>query len=629
MISKNRLAQAASYYAKHYAWHVIPLHGIVDGRCTCNVACPSPGKHPIGKLVPHGEKDASVDPTVIGLWWKKYPSANIGIALLPSKLIVIDIDERNGGYDSLRDLERNHGPLPRTLSAKTGNGEHFYFQSEPDLITASPRPGIDVKRNGYVVAPPSNHWSGRVYGWDNHPTKFDEAPLPDFLKDLVSEKQKTTRFTLPDQIKSGERNSTLFSLASSLRSTEATEDEIFVALKTINGTRSQSNGMQDPVPSDEEIRGIASRACKFPQGKTIEPSSGVVVRISDIVRRDIQWLIRPYIPIGKVTMLEGDPDVGKSFITLSLAAAVSLGNPILGSPSTEARNVLLFGVEDDLEDTVKARLSLLGADETRVFVFTKGFIFFNENGFQRIENEILEKKPALVCFDPLTGFAPPKVDIYRANHTRPIFARLARIAADTGCAILIVRHLRKGASDKAIYRGGGSIDITGACRSVLLAGCDPQDKENRAVIHIKSNLSAKGDPWGYSIKNGVFEWSGRSNLTASKILGAETNSGNEAPQLREAKEFLEEMLSTGPLDAECVKGAAQQRGISLTTLQRAKKELGVVALQKRLPGAKEISGWQWSLLLQDRQDYHICANGDLEGVQSEPITTGPEAPTHV
>ena len=183
-------------------------------------------------------------------------------------------------------------------------------------------------------------------------------------------------------------------------------------------------------------------------------------------------------------------------------------------------------------------------------------------------------KPAFVIIDPLVAYIGAGVDINRANETRAVMSRLAEIAELSHVAILAVRHLTKGGALKAIYRGLGSIDFTAACRSVLLAGCDPDNDQKRAIVQIKSNLAAKGSAVGFELKEGSFCWTGESDLTAARILAAEDSQDGKSAR-DEASDFLREELSNGPVEWQQIEKDRKAAGISEITLRRAREKLGV------------------------------------------------------
>ncbi|MGC2854156.1 AAA family ATPase [Novispirillum sp. DQ9] len=167
------LGATAVEYGAELGWHILPVHGIDNnGRCTCaRRDCTKPGKHPI--TGPDGKAfRPSADPAIIRQWWADNPRANIGVAVEPSGLVVVDVDPRNGGADTLSDLERQHGPIKSEIEASTGGGgAHFIFTRPPgaDRLPASLGPGVDLKGSGYIIAAPSVHASGGAYRWKRDP----------------------------------------------------------------------------------------------------------------------------------------------------------------------------------------------------------------------------------------------------------------------------------------------------------------------------------------------------------------------------------------------------------------------------------------------------------------------------
>jgi Bifunctional DNA primase/polymerase, N-terminal len=193
-----RLVESALWLAVR-ARPVLPLHWIVtlggNHCCSCGKGdCDSPGKHPLGRLVPHGVHDASTSIELIKSWWRSAPLANIGMAT--KGLVVLDSDPRHGGDETLKALEAEHGALPLTPRSLTGGGgEHIFFKAPADIAVGNYANklgrGIDIRANGgYVVAPPSLHVSGRRYAWsvDHHPDNVRAAPLPDWIVEALKPK---------------------------------------------------------------------------------------------------------------------------------------------------------------------------------------------------------------------------------------------------------------------------------------------------------------------------------------------------------------------------------------------------------------------------------------------------------
>jgi hypothetical protein len=197
-----------------------------------------------------------------------------------------------------------------------------------------------------------------------------------------------------------------------------------------------------------------------------------------------------------------------------------------------------------------------------------------------------EKEPILLIIDPLTAYLGGSVDMHRQNETRPILARLAGLAREYKCAMLLVRHINKGGGTKAIYRGMGSIDFTASARSVLLAGHVDHDDGSmeRALVHIKSNLAPLGPPIGYVLGH-PFEWT-TSTLTANDILNEPIGRGKKTD---EAVDLIRTLLAGDEaVPAKEVFAAGKEAGISERTMKEAKKKLHVKS-------GKKDKKWAWYL----------------------------------
>jgi len=256
---------AALKYAD-LGYHVLPLQGVVKGHCTCGDRhCSSAGKHPLPTLVPHGVKDASCDAQQIRDWWTRYPNANIGIRTgAVSNLVVLDIDVRHGGDASLATLRAEHGAIPVTVTVRTGGGHHYWFQHPDGPVEnrVNLRPGIDLKGdNGYVVAPPSLHHSGRLYNFDaaGHILKVPVAPMPGWLLDLARRRNEAQLPTTADgDIPEGTRNSTLYGLARSLKIKGLSATAVQAALLEENAARCK------PALPATEVEVIVANAFRQP-----------------------------------------------------------------------------------------------------------------------------------------------------------------------------------------------------------------------------------------------------------------------------------------------------------------------------------------------------------------------------
>ena len=275
------------------------------------------------------------------------------------------------------------------------------------------------------------------------------------------------------------------------------------------------------------------------------------------------------------------------------ATAVSLGRGLPGTEAIEPASVVLASAEDGLGDTIRPRLDVMEANVRNIHAI-KGALDFGNNGLVILERFIDQVKPSLVIIDPLVAYIGVGVDINRANETRAVMAKLADIAERHSVAIMAVRHLTKGGALKAIYRGLGSIDITAACRSVIMAGCEPNNPQNRALVHIKSNLAPIGQSIGYELRDGSFYWTGKSDLTAARILAAEDSDDGKSAR-DEAVDFIKDELENGPVEAAQVWRDAREAGLAEATLKRAKAMLRVITRRHGEAGKRGGGKFTWEL----------------------------------
>lgn len=326
-------------------------------------------------------------------------------------------------------------------------------------------------------------------------------------------------------------------------------------------------------------------------GKTRTP---ITVRISDVQREEVSWLWNDRIPRGKLTIVEGDPGEGKSFLSQAIAASITLGAGFPGDTKRrEPETVIIMSAEDGLSDTIRPRLEDMGAALANVIALRgmtdeKGQeAFLTLNDLDVIEKAIVEFKPGLVIIDPIIAYVAG-ADTHRANEVRALLAPLAALAEKHKCAILAVRHLNKSAA-KAYYRGQGSIDFLAACRSAFLVAEDPETPGQKVLCHIKSNLGPLTPSLTFSITDGRFLWGDESPLTAEMLLAIPIE-GAERNKLNEAKTFLEEVLANGAVGRDVIEREARGAGIPPATLNRAKTALGIKPRKVSFE-----SGWIWEL----------------------------------
>jgi hypothetical protein len=310
--------------------------------------------------------------------------------------------------------------------------------------------------------------------------------------------------------------------------------------------------------------------------------------MDEIEEEEVDFLWRNRIPRSKGTDFAGDPGVGKSHVALAIAATVSRGDalPFDREPEAPLRS-LIISTEDGAGDTIKPRLRKLGADMSMIGVpdFEMGFTIN-----ARTLDELLREFPAaLVVIDPVIAFANGR-NTDRASDVRGMLQPLVKIAEQHRAALVFVRHLNKATQTKALYRGQGSIDFAGICRSAFVFAQDPQDPERRLMAHTKASLAGLQPTIEYFIdSDGGFRWGGETTETADEALGTgEPKRDREAKQLDAATRFLQDVLSAGPVSSAALKQKAGGQGLSWRTLIRAKELLGVKASKARGTGE-----WFW------------------------------------
>lgn len=596
--AENSLLQEALRYAAR-GWRVLPLHSPIAQGCSCGMKCDNIGKHP---RIVRGLKGATTNAAIVRGWWEQWPNANVGIATgLASGIIVLDIDGEDG-QNSLKLLEASE-QLPRTLRAHSGrvgpdgerNGHHFYFTlpNRVDLRNSAGRlgKGLDVRASGgYIVAPPSLHSSRLRYEWHCDGSTIVEAPQ--WLIARASKPALASVAVSQEGIPKGQRNPTLTSLAGTMHKRRMSRSSIQAALLEEN--RRQCH---PPLP-EEEVMSVIASVTRYPQGAAAQSKlrRAEVLCLADVQAEEVDWLWEPYIPLKMITLLSGDPGVGKTFLSLDLAASLTQGRAMLNGAETAPGNVLYLTQENSPAHVLRPRFDALGGDATRFFIVrgtlcddgTPGNITLGDT--EQLEEVIKKHNVRLVVIDPLQSFLGGDVDAHRANQTRPIMDGVGNLAERTGCAVLITRHLSKGTGGSAIYRGMGSIDFTGTARSELLVAREPEQEGRVVMAHSKTNLGKFGPSLAYSIDSaGKLQWHGESSFRADDLLTA-PSTADERSALEEAVDFLKEELADGSKPAIDVRAKAQANGISPATLRRAQTALKVT---KRPQGFK--GPWMLSL----------------------------------
>ena len=325
-----------------------------------------------------------------------------------------------------------------------------------------------------------------------------------------------------------------------------------------------------------------------PQEETVE-----IIRMSEVDTQTVEWLWEPYIPFGKVTIVQGNPGEGKTTFALRLAAACTTGGTLPGMKPLPPFQVIYQTAEDGLGDTVKPRLIEAAADLDRVLVIDEAKRELTLSD-ERIEKAITQNGARLIILDPIQAYMGEKTDMNRANEVRPMFRRLADVAERTGCAVILIGHLNKAAGGQSAYRGLGSIDFRAAARSVLLIGRVKREPNVRVIVHDKSSLAPEGKPVAFCLDPETgFEWIGEYDITADELLSGA--GGNTATKTEQAERLILDLLADGKeLASEDIVKAAAEAGISERTVQNAKRNMGGIL------GAGRVGG-QWYNFIKKKQ----------------------------
>ena len=309
-----------------------------------------------------------------------------------------------------------------------------------------------------------------------------------------------------------------------------------------------------------------------------------LINMQDVEVEEVKWLIYPFIPYGKITIIQGDPGEGKTTLVLQIIARLTKGESIVNEEAKEPINVIYQTAEDGLADTIKPRLLSADADCSKVLVIDDKDTPLTMRDV-RLEQAIVETNAKLVVLDPIQGFLGADVDMHRANEIRPVMKHISELAEKYKCAIILIGHMNKSSMGKSAYRGLGSIDFQAAARSVLIVGRIKDEPEIRVVCQTKSSLApeAKSLAFRLSEENG-FEWIGDYDVTADDLLSGSA----KGKKKQMAMEFLENTLADGQMPYTELLELAKQKGISEKTLRNAKDELGIKAKRAN-------NQWYWCL----------------------------------
>lgn len=304
----------------------------------------------------------------------------------------------------------------------------------------------------------------------------------------------------------------------------------------------------------------------------VKPKEHKRITWDTVKPKEITWLWQDRIPFGKITILSGDSGLGKTSIAIDIAARLTTGRPMpLSDAPFITGSVIFQSQEDDLEDTLLPRSINAGADVSKLITIDAADLNIDDD-CHIIEQHIQETNARLAIFDPLQSYMGKNADMCRITDIRRLLSNLGGVAARNNCAVLIISHQSKGQQGgNALHRVFGSVDITATARSVLRIGASETDPEVRILSHIKSSISRPATPIAFRIEDSapvsyLGEYDG--NVIFDEIP-------DDTSKLEAAKLIILSMLQDAPQEGRDVFTACQTAGVSLRTVERAKKELNV------------------------------------------------------
>ena len=338
-----------------------------------------------------------------------------------------------------------------------------------------------------------------------------------------------------------------------------------------------------------QLAGVAERVAPGP----------ILTCLADVEPEAIKWTWRGFLAGGKLSLLAGDPGLGKSTVSLDLAARLTRGRlwPDGAAPA-EPGSVVLLSAEDGVADTLRPRLDALGADVSRVHVLeavrersggTRSFSLARD--IAALEEAIVATGASLVVIDPVTAYLGG-VDAFRDDEIRGVLEPLQRLAERTGVAVLLLAHLNKNAGTRAIYRVGGSIGLPAACRLVFIVARDPDRPERRLMMTAKANIAADGATLAFGIVDGVFAWES-GPVEARDLERVLRDTGADDDEGPDVCRWLRDLLADGAeLDTETIIRAAGPEGHARRSIFRAANRLQIV---RRHEGRVPHRRTYWSL----------------------------------
>lgn len=532
-------------------------------------------------ITEHGFKNATTKPDWITTQLKAPPAGNYGIVWPTDKapIVVFDLDDGGGAEERWQDrllaLIGKHGPLPATKATTTPSGGRHAFYRWPADVPIPPGDelfGFTVRwpGRGYLVGPGSSI-DGRLYvaGLEltiaELPTAWVLAAVAEHpARNAPSDGTITIAaggFELPHAIPNGRRYANVRDFVASRYNSGLPADELWQLVRTIVAPRFLTAKPDDELHADftramakiTERLGPPVKAARMSPEDAVQAVRPIEVRnLSDIAVEAVTWLWHRFLPVGSVTLFDGNPGEGKSTIVADVIARLTRGTEWPdGTPIGPAGTVLYITKEDDAATQVRPRIEAAGGDAQLVDFVSADLLFPRDVG--RFRELLDELRPRLVILDPLMSYVEGRVKVISDNEVRSaLMTPLAEIARETACCILVIRHFNKGSGQTALMRGAGSLGgLAGSARMVLALTGDPEDDDDRARVFgvVKSNSEAKPPSLKVVIESAPVEgfqmtvsraaWQGASTTSVSDLM---ERTREEHQLVQDAKDALKELL---------------------------------------------------------------------------------------
>lgn len=574
----------------------------------------------------HGFKNATTNPEWVRTQLEQASAGNYGIVWPEDSaeaVVVFDLDDGSDGrerpwQDRLLELIKVHGPLPRTKATTTPSGGRHAFFRWPADVPIPPGDelfGFTVRwpGRGYLVGPGSSI-DGRPYiaGDERHIADLPEAWVKAALEHHPARRRSvagdvitiTGGFVLPDVIPAGRRYATVRDYIASRYNAGLSADELWELVRTQVAPRFTS------PKTDAELRGDFDRAiakigerlgppaaaARIAPEDAVAAVSPIEVRnLADIPVEAVTWLWHRYLPVGAITLFDGNPGEGKSTIVADVIARLTQGSTWpdgthVGPPG----RVLYITKEDDAATQVRPRIEAAGGDPRLVDFVAADLLFPRDTG--RFQELLEATRPRLVLLDPLMSYLEGKVKVISDNEIRSaIMTPLAYAARSVSCAVTVIRHFNKGSGQTALQRGAGSLGgLAGAARMVLALTGDPEDEDERARVFgvVKSSFEAKPPSLKAVIESAPVEgfqmtvsrvaWRGPSDTSVIDLM---ERSRDEHQLVLAAEDALREILTgrAEPVAAAEIHAAMGARRHSRNAVYHAAKALKVVVDRRGFP----------------------------------------------